>query len=152
MSKSQVLSNKPIVKAHPETGAIVTYFQSEKGETYGKIRVDQRAPVISNGYMSFANRSAFITMDEETAKQMEPLLQEDKPYPIAGKIVVTESLTPFYDGQGPKVNPSTNEVITHNGQPVFRDTDFVLDSDAEDTLLATDRAGVPATAGSDTPE
>lgn len=150
MSKSQVLSKKPIVKAHPETGAIVTYFQSAKGETFGKIRLDQRAPVISNGYLAFANRSAFITMDEDTAKEMEPLLKEDMPYPIDGNIVVRESLTPFYDGQEPKINPSTNEVILHNGQPVYRDTDFVIGADAEDVLLATDRADVPANA--ETPE
>ena len=65
MNTSQVLSNQPLVKAHPVTGSIVTYFENSKGETFGKIRVDQRAPVINNGFMSFANRSAFITLNEE---------------------------------------------------------------------------------------
>ena len=155
MSKSNVLSNAPIVKAHPTTGKIVTYFESEKGDTYGKVRVDQRAPVISNGFMSFANRSAFITMDEKTAKDMETILKEEQPYPIAGKVVVRESLEPFYEGQEPKINPSTNEVITHLGAPVYRDTDFVFDLEAEDTLLATDREGATVKAeaqGQETPE
>lgn len=134
-----VLSNQPIVKAHPTTGAIVTYFESEKGEIFGKVRVDQRSPVINNGFMSFANRSAFITFDEDTAKEMEPLLQEDKAYPIAGKVVVHESLEPFYEGQEPKINPSTNEVITHLGAPVYRDTEFVFDVKTQDTLLISDR-------------
>ena len=141
MSKN-VLSNQPIVKAHPVTGAIVTYFDNAKGETFGKIRVDQRSPVINNGFMSFANRSAFITLDESTAKEMESILGEDKPYPIAGKVVVTESLTPFYEGQEPKRKGAEGEVITHLGAPVYRDTNYVFDLDAKDTLLAGDRDGV----------
>jgi hypothetical protein len=141
MSKN-VLSNQPIVKAHPVTGAIVTYFDNSKGETFGKIRVDQRAPVINNGFMSFANRSAFITLDEKTAKEMETILAEDKPYPIEGKVVVTESLTPFYEGQEPKRKGADGEVITHLGAPVYRDTNYVFDLEAKDTLLAGDREGV----------
>jgi hypothetical protein len=151
MSKSNVLSNKPIVKAHPETGAVITYFESEKGETYGKVRVDQRTPVVNNGYMSFANRSAFITMDEKTAKEMESILQEEQPYPIAGKVVVTESLTPFYDGQEPKTKGADGDVITHQGRPVYRDTQFVFDLDAVDTLLKSDRDSDSATED-ETPE
>tara|TARA_R110000772_G_scaffold62137_1_gene139592 strand:- start:7244 stop:7711 length:468 start_codon:yes stop_codon:yes gene_type:complete len=155
MSKN-VLSNQPIVKAHPVTGAIVTYFDNSKGETFGKIRVDQRAPVINNGFMSFANRSAFITLDEKTAKEMETILAEDKAYPIAGKVVVTESLTPFYEGQEPKRKGADGEVITHLGAPVYRDTNYVFDLEAKDTLLAGDRDGVETpvaeTASSATPE
>jgi len=142
MSKSNVLSNQPIVKAHPVTGAIVTYFDNSKGETFGKIRIDQRAPVINNGFMSFANRSAFITLDESTAKEMETILEEDKAYPIPGKVVVTESLTPFYEGQEPKRKGAEGEVITHLGASVYRDTNYVFDLDAKDTLLAGDRDGV----------
>lgn len=142
MNKSKVLSNQPIVKAHPVTGAIVTYFDNSKGETFGKIRVDQRAPVINNGFMSFANRSAFITLDESTAKEMESILVEDAPYPIPGKVVVTESLTPFYEGQEPKRKGADGEVITHLGAPVYRDTNYVFDLEAKDTLLVGDRDGV----------
>jgi|GEM_PF-2074386 len=134
-----VLSNKPIVKAHPTTGAIMTYFESEKGETFGKVRVDQHSPVINNGFLSFANRSAFITMDENTAKKMESILKEDTAYPIEGKVVVRESLEPFYEDQEPKINPSTEEVITHLGAPVYRETQFVFDLEAKDTLLVSDR-------------
>jgi hypothetical protein len=142
MSKSNVLSNQPIVKAHPTTGAIVTYFDNAKGDTFGKIRVDQRSPVINNGFMSFANRSAFITLDNDTAKEMETILEEDKPYPIAGKVVVKESLEPFYKDQEPKRKGSDGEVITHLGAPVYRETNYVFDLDAQDTLLAGDREGV----------
>lgn len=139
MNKSQVLSNKPLVKAHPTTGAIMTYFESEKGETFGKVRVDQRSPVINNGFMSFANRSAFITLNEEDAQVMESILQEDNPYPIEGKVVVTESLEPFYEDQEPKTKGADGDVITHLGAPVYRDTQFVFDLEAKDTLLVSDR-------------
>lgn len=143
---SNVLSNQPIVKAHPDTGAIVTYFQNSKGESFGKIRVDQRAPVINNGYMSFANRSAFITLAEKDAKEMESILTEEQPYPIAGKVVVIESTEPFYPKQSAKTKGQGGAVITHLGAPVYRDTNYVFDVNAEDTLLASDRESTPANA------
>lgn len=154
MDKSKVLSNQPLVKAHPVTGKIVTYFENAKGETFGKVRVDQRAPVINNGFMSFANRSAFITYDESTAKEMESILVEDKPYPIAGKVVVTESTEPFFEGQEPKRKGADGEIITHLGAPVYRDTNYVFDLEAKDILLVGDRDGVIATSKetAETPE
>ncbi|WNH13855.1 hypothetical protein [Thalassobellus suaedae] len=142
MDKSNVLSNKPIIKAHPVTGAIVTYFENTEGETFGKVRVDQRAPVINNGFMSFANRSAFITLNELDAKAMEAILIEDAPYPIEGKVVVTESLEPFYEGQEPKRKGTEGEIITHLGAPVYRKTNYVFDLEATDILLVSDRDGV----------
>ena len=145
MNTSQVLSNLPLVKAHPVTGSIVTYFENSKGESFGKIRVDQRAPVINNGFMSFANRSAFITLNEKDAKAMEPILIEDTPYPIEGKVVVTESLEPFYDGQEPKRRGADGAVITHLGAAVYRETNYVFNLDATDTLLVSDREGVTVT-------
>ena len=144
MNKSSILSNLPILKAHPITGEIVTYFESQKGETFGKVRVDQRSPVINNGFMSFANRSAFITFDEKTAIEMESILEEDKPYPVDGRVVVTESLEPFYKGQEPKTKGLDDQVITHLGAPVYRDAQFVFDLEAKDNLLVSDRDEVSA--------
>ena len=144
MKKSSILSNLPILKAHPITGEIVTYFESQKGETFGKVRVDQRSPVINNGFMSFANRSAFITFDEKTAIEMESILEEDKPYPVDGRVVVTESLEPFYKGQEPKTKGLDDQVITHLGAPVYRDAQFVFDLEAKDNLLVSDRDEVSA--------
>jgi hypothetical protein len=152
MSKSNVLSNAPLVMEHPETGKVITYFENAKGETFGKVRVDQRTAVINNGFMSFANRSAFITYDEDTAKEMESVLISGKPYPIAGKVCVTESTEPFYEGQEPKTKGADGDVILHNGQPVFRDTNYVFDLNAIDTLLAGDKAGVPVGAEEDSDE
>ena len=145
MNTTQVLSNQPLVKAHPVTGSIVTYFENSKGETFGKIRVDQRTPVINNGFMSFANRSAFITLDEEDAKAMETILIEDTPYPIVGRVVVTESLEPFYKDQEPKRKGVEGAIITHLGAPVYRETNYVFNLDATDTLLVSDREGVTVT-------
>ena len=144
MNKSSILSNLPILKAHPITGEIITYFESQKGETFGKVRVDQRSPVINNGFMSFANRSAFITFDEKTAIEMESILEEDKPYPVDGRVVVTESLEPFYKGQEPKTKGLDDQVITHLGAPVYRDAQFVFDLEAKDILLVSDRDEVSA--------
>ena len=146
MNKPNVLSKEPIVKAHPVTGTIITYFENSEGEIFGKVRVDQRMPVINNGFMSFANRSAFITYDEETAKEMESVLQEDKAFPIQGKVVVTESTEQFYEGQTPKTKGADGDIITHLGAPVYRETNYVFDIDAQDILLASDRDNVSVTA------
>ena len=142
MNKPNVLSRQPIVKAHPVTGEIITYFENSKGETFGKIRVDQRCPGINRGFMSFANRSAFITYDEDTAKEMETILEEDKAYPIAGKVLVTESTEPFYSEQEPKRKGTDGDIITHGGAPVYREINYVFDLEAKDTLLASDRDGI----------
>lgn len=135
-------NSKPIVKAHPETGDIVTYFTSEAGDDYGRIRVDQTLPVIRNGFMRFANRTAFITLEKEQAEMFESMLSADKPYPFEGRVRVVESTTPFYEGQEPKTRGEDGDVITHGGLPIYRDTQFVManDPDYDDVLLASDTA------------
>lgn len=40
-------------------------------------------------------------------------------------ILVEEKTIPAYEGQNPKVNPSTGEVITHEGMPVYEHASLV---------------------------
>lgn len=136
---------KALVVSHPETGKIITRFVAEKGGEFGKIRVDQTTLVVQNGFSTFAKRSAFITVDGETADLLENMLIEGQPYPIPGKIVVTESTTPFYVGQKPKTKGKDGEVITSGGMPVYRNTEFVTDLSTEDTLVESDKVGIAVT-------
>lgn len=131
---------KAVVVAHPETGKVITRFKAESGEEFGKIRVDQSKLEITNGFSRFANRSAFITVDAKTADLLEPMLADKEPYPMEGKVVVTESLRPFYPNQKPKTKGADGEVVTAGGKPVYRDTEFTSDLNRQDVFIAHDTA------------
>jgi hypothetical protein len=132
--------NTPVVVAHPETGKLITRFTTEAGKEYGKIRIDQTELVMSNGFSRFAKRSAFITVEGETADILEGMLTEGNPYPMGGKIVVTESTRPFYPNQTPKTKGAGGEVILSQGHPVYRDTEFTSDMSRADVFLTSDSA------------
>lgn len=137
-----------LVIAHPETGEIITRFTSkEGGKEFAKVRVDSVTLEVNNGFSSFSKRSAFITLSGEDADTFEELglLVEGQKYPVEGKIIVRESLKPFYVGQKPKTKGKGGEVVTNNGQPVYRDTEFVTDLSAQDEFISTDKVGVANT-------
>lgn len=127
-----------LVTAHPETGELITRFKNEAGASFGKIRLDQAELVISNGFSRFAKRSAFITVEGSTADVLAGMLVEGHPYPMAGKIVVTESHKPFYPGQEAKRKGKDGAIILSNGQPVYRDTEFTSDLNRADVFIASD--------------
>ena len=141
---------KVLVVGHPDTGEVITMFMGKNGGNFGKIRVDQSTLVMNSGFARIANRSAFITVDEETAAVLSNMLVDGQPYPLEGQIVVNESTEPFYPGQKPKTKGAEGAVITNNGQPVYRDTEFttdmtkrdvVLDSDSSESVANTANAG-----------
>lgn len=136
-----------LVAAHPTTGELITRFTAKDGSEYGKIRVDEMKLSISNGFSRFAKRTAFITVEKETADILEQMLVEGQPYPMPGKIIVMESLDPFYPGQEPKRKGADGEFITHNGHPVYRNTEFVADLNAEDVFIIGDSVAGTASAG-----
>jgi hypothetical protein len=63
------------------------------------------------------------------------------------RLVVRESTEPFFEGQEPKINPTTKETVTHLGADVYRQT-FVVSASStlEDLKLATDREEAPVAA------
>jgi len=133
-----LLNNQKVV-AHPETGEVITLFTKvdSHGEekVYGKIRVDDIVLTMNNNFVMQQRRTAFITLAEEAIQVLAPYIKEGKPYPMEGKIIVKESLEPFYEGQTPKVNPSTDEYILVGGQHVYRTTEFTTNLEAKDELL-----------------
>ncbi len=133
----------PVVIAHPETGKLITMFKSaETQEEYGNIRVDEKKLVVAGGFSRFANRSAFIKVDKETAEVLEGMLVENEPYPIPGKIIVSESYSPFYPGQEPKRKGKDGETVLSNGKPVYRHTEFTTNMDLTDALIESDKVVV----------
>lgn len=102
------------------------------------------------GFMVTEKRVGFITARTEEIEAMVKQfnLQEGdnfsaKAFPV--KILVKESNTPFYDGQKPKINPETGEIINSGGLPVYRQTLVVpVSSPQEDEKMVTDRVEVTA--------
>jgi len=63
------------------------------------------------------------------------------------KIVIEETHNQrTWDGgeQQPKVNPKTGDVLTKNGNPIYRNTWVTFDMTEEDTYIAHDKATVKA--------
>lgn len=57
---------------------------------------------------------------------------------LSGKIVIRESLTPFFDGQEPKRAGQDGEILHKDGQPIYRNTEFTLQFDKQDELITHD--------------
>lgn len=127
---------KAIVKAHKETGKVVTRATSAKGNEYGTIMIQQTTLVTENGFLVPKNRCAFIRIAEQHLDAMEAVLSDGIEYPSAGKIVRTESFTPLYEGQSAKINPETKEEFLLNGRKVYFQDEWSSDINAQDKLLS----------------
>jgi len=70
------------------------------------------------------------------------------------EIQVVENTTkdPNRPSQEPKVNPSTEEVITNNGRPVYRHTSLVPFGQAKNVFLESDRVEEPVQKSEETLE
>lgn len=62
------------------------------------------------------------------------------------RLIVKESTTPFYEGQKCKINPTTGEEVTSNGNPVYRETRLVEAGSSEyDEKVASTKTSVAST-------
>lgn len=130
------MSTVKVVK-HPTTGNIVTVGSNPE---YGTIRVDSETVSFSNGYMNKSRRTAFIRGRVSDLKSMN---FEDGQRMI-GIIQRQESFSPFYDGQTPKINPSTSEVILKDGKEVYFQDVYLEDTNAPKNIWVTQEAEVEA--------
>jgi hypothetical protein len=144
-SKVSIVANETI-----EGNPIVTPLMQPNGDPktdilgnpLGSIRLQQRSRSLNNGsFLNTRNRVAFITAPlAELLALVEQLKMVDGTE-IDGKIVVTESLQPFWPTQTPKINPNTQETIgvTVNGtlHPVYLRMTYTEDMTAKDTYIRT---------------
>ena len=100
-------------------------------------------------------RTAFITLEQSGLELMKPYLIKDAVFPYAGKIVIKETLIPYTKANGetqePKIDPRTREVITYQGQPVYRNSQFTEDINEADILLKDTPSNVDQSTGEITP-
>lgn len=142
------MKNQVIIVGEKETGKVLrmrTIVNKQTGEEsqVGTVMVEQKSLTNLSGLGRVSKRTAFITLQEDAIEFLGDSLVAGAPFPQAGKIVITETLKPYkwVDAEGnervqePKINPSTNEVITYQGSPVYRNSEFTTDLDAQDVLL-----------------
>lgn len=128
------------VIAHPETGVVVT--QNVNNPEYGTIRVDSETITFSqDGFMNKSRRTAFIRGEYKLLVSLG--LKDGMSLP--GKIIKKESYKPFFEGQSPKINPSTGEVVLTNGRETYLQFVYTEDVNASDVFI-TEEAEVIADA------
>lgn len=109
------------VAKHPETGNVITI--SEKNPEFGTIRLDAEQNVFSDGFFNIQKRTAFV---RGRLVDLESLNLKDGQV-LAGQIVRKESFEPFYEGQTPKINPTTNEVVLTDGSTTYLEFEYTED-------------------------
>ena len=111
-----------------------------------------RSEILNANDQGFLQKEVRVGLFKGKTSDLELLgLKEGQDFStvIPVKLVVKESFEPFYPGQEAKINPTTKEVVTSAGAPVYRQTIVVaLDSPETDVKLATDKAEATAPATS----
>lgn len=114
---------------------------SNNNADYGYIRVESNEGLSfgNGGWLNSNTRTALI---KGRTSDLQTFLKKNNVavgYELPGQIVIVESTTPFYEGQQPKINPSTSEVlyVTVNGvkTPIYRQTEFTQDATREDVMI-----------------
>lgn len=119
---NDTLPNKPLITPHMhKDGKPKT---DNNMNPLGSIRFEQRTVKINNG--SFANESKAVAFLSGTIEFLEKVIRVNSltdGSEVPGRVVVYESLQPFYKGQQPKINPTTKDpvLLEVRGQkyPVF---------------------------------
>lgn len=135
MTENLDLSGKVIAVVHPETNELINV--SSKNPEYCSVRVESAVLSNDEGLLVFQTRIAKVRMQTVLAQalQAKGMLEAGKELPIKGKIIIREGKQPFYEGQEPKINPRTGEVIEHIGSPVYRQTVFTSNDNARDMFI-----------------
>lgn len=154
------MRNSVKVVADKNTGEVVrmrTITDKSTGEQreVGVVMVQSKTLSGLSALGRVSTRTAFITLEAEALEFLGADLQDGKEFPIEGKIVIEETLTPYIkkDGstQDAKINPRTKEEITYHGKPVYRNSFFSEDVNQSDTFLR-ENASVEVPATEEAPE
>lgn len=126
------------VAQHPETGAVIT--PSTNNSAFGTIRLDSEHESMEKGFVNIQKRSAFVRGKIEDLNALG--LKSGQSLP--GKIIKRESFEPFYEGQRPKINPSSGEIMLTNGRETYLEFVYTEDANATDQWVGASNAEVSA--------
>lgn len=131
------------VTVNPETGQVVNPTSNPE---VAFVRVEQTKDVVVNGWDQAQVRSALIMGDPERLQKRYKAGQV-----LPGTITIREDHVQAHDGQQPKINPTTGEVLTKDGKPIYRHSEYNPNPSASDgTLISHDREPVGETATQET--
>lgn len=154
------MKNQVKVVADKNSGAVIrmrTITDKSTGETreVGVVMVQSKTLSGLSALGRVSTRTAFITLEEDALEFLADDLKDGHAFPIEGKIVVEETLTPYIkkDGstQDAKINPRTGEEITYYGKPVYRNSFFTEDVNQSDVFLK-ESANAPVPSTEEAPE
>lgn len=138
------MKNQVTIVANSKTGNVVamkSITDSKTGEIreVGSVMVQSKSLSGLSRLGRVSTRTAFLTLEQDALDFLEDSLVDGAILPIAGKIVIEETLKPYIrkDGtkQDPKINPTTKAIITYQGKPVYRNTYFTDDVSTPDVFL-----------------
>ncbi|MGK0464805.1 hypothetical protein [Clostridium sp.] len=135
-----------IVKNNKD-GDVVTMRNITDPNT-GETREIGNVMVQSVSYTGFSKvarlskRTAFIALEADLLAILIEDINDGQAFPIDGKIVINETVTPYIkkngDTQDPKTRGAGGAVMTFNGQPIYRNSFFSENLDEKDLLLKAD--------------
>lgn len=143
------MKNQVVVIANKNSGLVFnsTGISAKDGKEYGWYTV-QSTVVDRSGSIDKVTVLTALRSTSAEAFNAAPLAAGEI---IDGKIVVKESTTknPFRANQEPKRKGKDGGILLFNGQPIYRETEFTTDLNAQNVLVAyTSEAPVAATMGS----
>ena len=119
----------PVKVTANDEGEVV--IQNENNPDFGYIRLEQEITSMEDGFLNHTTRSALVGGRYEELNEVG--FTEGQIFP--GKIVVEESLEPFYDNQQPKINPESGEILVKDGRPIYRQSRYTEDDSQVDSKI-----------------
>jgi hypothetical protein len=143
------MKNSVVVIANKTTGLVFnsTGISAKDGKEYGWYTVQSTFVDRSGALDKVTVLSALRSTSAEAFNAM-PLVAGEI---LDGKIVIKESTTknPFRANQEPKRKGKDGGILLFNGQPIYRETEFTSDLNAQNVLVAyTSEAPVAASTAS----
>lgn len=143
------MKNQVVVIANKNSGLVFnsTGISAKDGKEYGWYTV-QSTFVDRSGALDKVTVLSALRSTSAEAFNAAPLVAGEV---LDGKIVVKESTTknPFRANQEPKRKGKDGGILLFNGQPIYRETEFTTDLNAQNVLVAyTSEAPVAASIAS----
>lgn len=133
---------KAIVSKPQDATSIVIVSRNDESRASIMLRSDVMT-ANEQGFIQTEKRVGWIKGTKEEIQKLASNLKEGddfsvKCFPV--KLVIKETTSPAYANHEPKINPKTQEVITHLGAPVYRQTFVVSEASSDvDCKLITDK-------------
>jgi hypothetical protein len=140
ISANETLPDKPLIT--PFLDAQGNPKTDNNQRPLGSIKFRQTLRTLNGTFINAGNRVAFLA---GTIEELENIIKQNKlsdGTEVPGRIIIRESLKPFYPNQRGKVNPATDEAIgyTFGGTfyPVYMQMLYVDNENTPDILIRSE--------------